>query len=373
MDASCDVLVVGAGPAGCAAAVAARGAAPGLAVTVVDAARFPREKLCGGAITGGGQRELALAGLSLRVPHAVATHVVLRAAGISQRVELPHPAVVVRRVELDADLVAQARAAGASVVEGAALQDIEGDVARTALGPVRFRALVAADGVGGASRRALGLPAGRRVPLRETRQPSPRQGDLLFDLDAGVAGYAWRFPCIDGGRGFETFGVYSVQRDGSLDAALSRFTEREGVALGPAVPSAMRLFEPRAPVGVGRALLAGEALGADPLAGEGIRYALWSGRIAGALAARAAARNRAPSLADYRAQLLASRSGLLLQLTSRIALRLYGADPRWRRVAADRPVAEALAALISGEAPVGPLARLLWRFPAAVRRSRGPE
>ncbi|GEJ57156.1 FAD-dependent monooxygenase [Anaeromyxobacter diazotrophicus] len=375
MDA-CDLLVVGAGPAGCAAAVAARRAAPGLDVRVVDAARFPREKPCGGALTGGAQRELALAGLELRVRHAVVTHALLRVEGLARRVELPRPAAVVRRIELDHDLVLQARAAGARVDEEAPLLALEPGLARTGAGPLRFRAAVAADGVGGPSRRALGLGPGRRAPLRETQLEAAGQGDLLFDLDAAGAGYAWRFPCFVEGRPAESCGVYALAGGAALTGALREFARREGVLpAAPATPSALRLFEPGGPVGAGAALLAGDALGADPLAGEGLRYALWSGRIAGALAARALARGGAPSLRAYRARLAGSRSGLLLQLTARLAPRLYAGQGRWRRAAADPRVAEALAALVSGAAPAGPLLALTVRLaagaPALVSRS-GP-
>jgi flavin-dependent dehydrogenase len=362
-----DLLVVGAGPAGCAAAVAARAAEPGVRVTVIDAARFPRDKPCAGCLTGGGLRELELAGLALRVPHVVATHALLRADGQSRRVELPHPAVVVRRLELDADLVAQARAAGAVVLEERALVGLDGAVAETPAGPIRFRALVAADGVGGASRRALALPPGERAPLRELHAAAARQWDLLFDLDAGVPGYAWRFPCLEGGRPAETCGVYALQGGGALDAALARFVRREELAGGAAVGYALRLYQPGAPVGAGRALLAGDALGGDPLLGEGLRYALWSGRIAGDLAARAAARGRAPSVARYRAALLATRSGLLLELLARLAPRLYGPEPRWRRAALDARVAAALAALVSGEAPARAMLDLARRLPEFAR------
>lgn len=374
---SCDLLVVGAGPAGCAAAVAARRAAPGLRVLVVDAARFPREKPCGGALTGGAQRELERCGLALRVRHAVVTHARLRVDGRERRVELPRPAAVVRRIELDHDLVGQARAAGATVLEGTPLLALRGDAAETGAGEVRFRALVAADGVGSAARRALGLPAGRRAPLRETHLAGAGQWDLLFDLDAPGAGYGWRFPCFVEGRPAESCGVYALAGGGALEGALRAFAAREGVApAAPACPSALRLFEPAGPVGRGRALLAGDALGADPLAGEGLRYAFWSGRTAGALAARALAAGRAPSLAAYRARLLASRSGLLLQLTARLAPRLYRGGLRWRRAAADRGVAEALAALVSGEAPPGPLLALALRLGAAapaLGARRGPS
>ncbi len=359
-----DLLIAGAGPAGCAAAVAARRAAPKLRVVLVDSARFPRDKVCGGAITGGGLREMERAGLALRVPHAVARFVTLRVDGASLRAELPRPAAVVSRLDWDADLVAQARQAGAQVVEGAPLLALRQGVAETGAGPVRFAALVCADGVGGTSRRLLGLPSGRRAPLREALAEERGQEELIFDFDAGVRGYAWRFPCLCGARPVENAGVYSLA--GPPGDALERWTGREGIRTGPQLAWSLRLWERGGPVGAGPALLAGEALGADPLTGEGIRYALWSGRIAGDLAARAIRRGGAgpggPLRWAYRARLAASRSGVALSLFRSLGARLYGGDPRWRRLASDPKVMGALAELVSGAAPPRPLLALLLRY-----------
>jgi flavin-dependent dehydrogenase len=378
----CDVLIAGAGPAGCAAAVAALSAFPSLDVTLVEACRFPRDKLCGGAITGGGLRELQLAGLKLRVPHVVVRHAVLRGGGRTLRVELPRPAAVARRLELDADLAAQVRERGARILEGARLLSLRTlprvgypGVAETGAGPISFRTLICADGVAGPSRRLLGLPPGRRALLREALAQSRSQEDLIFDLDAGVRGYAWRFPCVEAGNDAENAGVYSLARAAAGDEPPPHGTEPEGLAqtsvrwaeaegLGPLAfeAYALRLFEPGGPVGVPGALLAGEALGADPLAGEGIRYALWSGRIAGRLAARAMLRGSLPSPRAYRLRLATSRSGATLALTARLAPHLHLGDPRWRRIATERPIAEAVAALISGRHPLGPIFALAGRY-----------
>jgi len=359
-----DLLIVGAGPAGCAAAVAARRAVPSLRVMVIDAARFPRDKLCAGAISGGGLRELAAAGLLLRVPHAVATHAVVKCEGKASRVPLPYPSAVVRRLEFDADLLSQVRASGAVVLEGVALHGLAGSVAQTSSGAIRYRALIAADGVGGASRRSLGLPAGVRVPVREVHLESARQQDLFFDLDAGMPGYVWRFPCLKGACLSETSGVFAAVRGAKVGPALERFFQREDLAVAAPERGAIRLFEPGGAVGKGTALLAGEALGVDPLAGEGIRYALWSGRIAGRRSVRALERGRAPSLLGYRTALRASHSGVVLELAARLAKRLYGPNARYRQLAADRRVAEFLAALISGDGKAGVWLRLAVQLPS---------
>ncbi len=383
------LLVIGAGPAGCAAAIAARRTDPHVRVIVIDAARFPREKPCGGALTGGALRELDRAGLRLQVPRAVATHARLRVDGKELRVALPQRAVVVRRVVFDADLVAQVRAAGADVVEGAPLVGLREGIALTGEGEISFDALVCADGAGGPSRRLLGLPAGRRAPLREAVSAGRVQEDLVFDLDAGIGGYAWRFPCVDGGAAAESFGIYSISRDPALGPALERWATRERLLGAPSAWS-IRLAERDGPVGAGPALLAGEALGVDPLAGEGIRYALWSGRIAGQLLARALRRGARLPLPSsetppsrrggwihrsYVARLAASRSGITLALLARLAPRVHGGDARWRRIASDQRVAEALAALVSGEAPARPILALagsLWRHRRLLRSGIGP-
>ena len=58
---SCEVLVVGAGPAGCAAAITAQQL--GLKVVVVDKATFPRDKCCGDGLTTLALRELERLGV----------------------------------------------------------------------------------------------------------------------------------------------------------------------------------------------------------------------------------------------------------------------------------------------------------------------
>lgn len=373
-----DLLVVGAGPAGCAAAMAARRAAPSLRVVVVDAVRFPRDKLCGGALTGGGLREMTLAGLLLRVPRVAVRHAVLRVEGNSLRVPLHRPAAVVRRREWDADLVAQVRAAGAEVLEEAPLGSLprsgEGWVAGVGPVEVRFGLAVAADGTAGPSRALLGLPPGRRAPLRELAVEGAAQEDSVFDLDAGVAGYAWRFPSPAGVlAGSESVGIYSMESTHDLSDRLLRWMGAERLVLEAAGARpgawAIRVFEAEAPAGSGPVLLAGDALGVDPLAGEGLRYALWSGRLAGEVAARALAAGAGPRAARlvrlaYRARLAATRSGVVLALAAGFADRLHRSPrgSRWRRMAADRRVAEAFAALVSGAAPVAPLVRLAARY-----------
>src|SRR5918994_3360584 len=112
-----DIAVVGAGPAGTAAAISASDA--GLDVLLVDKATFPRDKTCGDGLTTGALRLLERLGLELGALPAYATvreTVIVSPSG--RRVALPLPtagqyAGVVPRAELDAALVRLARLRGA--------------------------------------------------------------------------------------------------------------------------------------------------------------------------------------------------------------------------------------------------------------------
>jgi flavin-dependent dehydrogenase len=129
-----DVLIAGAGPAG--AAVALRLARCGFRVTAVDRARFPREKICSEYMSPEGVRHLAALGV-LAAVEAQAGHPIRgttvraprgsRLTGLFARAgTAPFRATglsVPRRV-LDHALVTAARQAGATVLEGTAVQAV---------------------------------------------------------------------------------------------------------------------------------------------------------------------------------------------------------------------------------------------------------
>ncbi|MFG0318328.1 MAG: NAD(P)/FAD-dependent oxidoreductase, partial [Planctomycetota bacterium JB042] len=110
-----DVVVIGAGPAGGAAAIGL--ADRGRRVALVDRERFPRDKVCGGCLNPRAIRSLAALGV---VPSGVPLRwLVLHAGGRTARVPLEGGLAVSRR-SLDAALVDAARARGVEVIEGVA-------------------------------------------------------------------------------------------------------------------------------------------------------------------------------------------------------------------------------------------------------------
>lgn len=327
---SCDVLVVGAGPAGTAAAIDA--SRSGLDTVVIDKARFPRDKCCGDGLTAGALRHLESLGLRpADLPSWTPIDEVHVVGPTGRAVCFPLPggpglhAAVCRRRELDAALVQLAREAGAGVLEGHALTAVQADGAwvEAEAGGIRFRAryLVAADGMWSPTRSLLGLnQPGYRGEWHAFRQylanvTGPAATDLMvwFEPDL-LPGYAWSFPAGDGtanvGFGILRGSGFDIQAMGRIwPELLGR--PHVVAALGPdAKPEASHrawpipAHLPHATLSHGRVLFVGDAATAtDPMTGEGIGQALETGRLAVRSIVRAGA-HRPGAVADrYRQEL----------------------------------------------------------------------
>jgi menaquinone-9 beta-reductase len=301
--ATADLLVVGAGPAGAAAAITARG--HGLDVALVDKATFPRDKTCGDGLTTAALAGLERLGVAVPTLGAEPVRTVVVVAPDHWQVELPLPesgwhATVVERTTLDAALVERARAVGVTVHEGVAVESVapyaDGVRARTSDGTeweVPF--VVAADGHYSSVRRLSGpavepdLGAWHAVRQYFDDVADPRLW-VLFERDL-LPGYAWVFP-LPGGRANVGFGV--LRRAGydgkalkqlwtdllarpALRAVLGPRARPEGRYRAWPIPTAYaagRLVD-------GPILYAGDAAAVvDPMTGEGIAQALDSGVFA---------------------------------------------------------------------------------------------
>jgi len=362
---SVDVAVVGAGPAGAAAAITL--ARAGRRVLLVDRARFPRDKTCGDGLTAAALRLLQSLGLrpeSVASWRPVADVVVRSPSGRAVTFPLPRDrgvfAAVATRHDLDAALLDVARRSGAAVADGHAV--VGAETTRTGvcltvdgLGEVRARAAVAADGVWSPVRRFLGRHEdGYRGEWHAFRQyfegvtgPAAGQMWVLFEPDV-LPGYAWSFPlpggCANVGFGILRQGPVRVPDMKELwPDLLSRPHVRD--MLGPdAKPVALHRAWPiparidRAVLHSGPVLFAGDAAGAaDPMTGEGIAQALFTGiRAAEALCAHDepgpayAAAVKRELVADHRMSSALTRV-LRHSWGARAAVRAAGANEWTRR------------------------------------------
>src|SRR5919199_3573075 len=140
-----DVIVVGAGPAG--STTAYRLARAGARVLVLERARFPRDKPCGGGLTERALRQLPFS-VDPVVEETVDTlEARLRYGPRFERRSGSRLAVMTQRRRLDAYLAEQAVAAGAELRENARVTAVEGTTARLGEQAVTGSVLVGADGV----------------------------------------------------------------------------------------------------------------------------------------------------------------------------------------------------------------------------------
>lgn len=289
-----DVAVVGAGPAGTAAALRCRALAPDLQVALVDVATFPRDKVCGDGIGPEGLDVLARLGVDDVVagtPRLRALRIVAP-SGRAVAGTAPRAGVVVRRQVFDARLRERALAAGARPVAHRVRR-----VTATAGGvvldeAVRARVVIGADGANSTVARLVRDRPARRDTGLAMRGYAPwpdlDQLTIWFVGDRWPA-YAWAFPLGDGTAniGYGPFDATTISSRHDLDETIG--TLFSGHPVDPATLAAhhLPLSPARSAFGHGRVLLAGDAANlVHPLTGEGIYYALLSGAMAGAVAAR---------------------------------------------------------------------------------------
>jgi geranylgeranyl reductase family protein len=285
-----DVAIIGAGPAGSAAAIAL--ARRGASVLLADRARFPRDKTCGGGVTG---RARAAAPCSIdEVVEAVVTEADLRSVdGRFVRRAGRSPLVyMTQRWRLDHHVASQAAAAGAdfrddarcSAIElgrdGATL-DVEGE-------RIHARIVIGADGANGTAASQLGLGGNRALMLAleghlelELAPPALRKGQLVLESGSIRGGYAWSFPKAD----HLNIGIGGWIDEGpELRARLAQFCRRLDVdpdALEPLRGHRLPLRAFRSRLASENACVVGDAAGlVDPLTGDGIYESFLSGRLA---------------------------------------------------------------------------------------------
>lgn len=278
-----DAIVVGAGPGGSAAAH--RLASAGASVLLLDRARFPRDKPCGGGLTGRAVRFL---------PEPVdpvvedrATRVQLRAGyrGGYERASARPLVLMTQRARLDAFLAERAGAAGADFRDGTRVESVEGTTVRLeGGGRATAEVLIGADGTNGVVARALGLAEEivYGVALEGNAPSDPQyRGKLLLEFGVVPGGYGWLFPKAE----HVNVGVGGWASEGPrLREHLRRLCDVYG--LDPGRLTGLRghrlpMRRPEAVLARGRAGVIGDAAGlVDPFSGDGIYEALLSARLA---------------------------------------------------------------------------------------------
>ena len=303
-----EVAIVGAGPAGTAAAITLVRA--GIDVVVIDKASFPRDKICGDGLTTAALRELDSLGLDPSLVDSwIDVEVVLVRSPSGREVTFPLPrhdgrfAAVCRRKDLDAELVALARREGVTILENATLSratpsDTGIELEVEGVGIISAARVIGADGMWSPLRKALGVndPTYRgewhafRQYFTDVSPQAGRELVIWFEPDL-LPGYAWSFPIADGvanvgfgilrGSSYKVGDMAAVWRDLLTRPHIRSFLGADARPEGPhrAWPIPARVESTQ--LCAGRALFVGDAAAAtDPMTGEGIGQALATGRWA---------------------------------------------------------------------------------------------
>ncbi|HSY14776.1 MAG TPA: geranylgeranyl reductase family protein [Jatrophihabitantaceae bacterium] len=347
-----DVIVVGAGPSGSSAAYWM--ASAGLDVLLLEKTTFPREKVCGDGLTPRGTRALIDMGIDVSTEAGWLHNKGLRVIGGGQRLHLDWPeltsfppyGLVRPRADLDALLANQAVRAGARLHERTTVGEPIFDPAGLVVGvhatsgpdkkPVMFRApvVLSCDGVSGKLAQRLGLHRNDKRPMGVAVRryyTSPRTHDdyleswlELWDGPPGaddaqlLPGYGWIFGMGDGtvnvglgvlnsSAGFQKTD-YRQLLTRWLDNTPEEWGLREEFATCPTRGAGLPMGFNRTPHYANGVLLVGDTGGSvNPFNGEGIPYAMESGKYAAEAVVQAlgrpAGRSRELALRAYPARM----------------------------------------------------------------------
>jgi geranylgeranyl reductase family protein len=276
-----DAIVVGAGPAG--SVTAYRLARAGAKVLLVDRARFPRDKPCGGGLTIRAVRELPVDPAPVVEASVDTFQLGLDyRRGIERRSSEPLVLMTQRR-RLDALLAERAAEAGADFRDVQKVSKVTLDDEGVRVDRARASFLVGADGANGVTAKALGLGAlrGHGVALEGNAEADFDRTKAAVQLGSVPGGYAWIFPKEEhvnvGVGGWEHQGPrlreHLARLCGEYGIDATRLTDVRGHRLPMRAPGSKLVR--------GRALLVGDAAGLiDPLSGDGMYEAFVSARLA---------------------------------------------------------------------------------------------
>ncbi len=290
MSATRDVLVVGGGPAGLAAAIAAADA--GLRTTLVERRPPPVDKACGEGLMPGAVAHLDALGVSRPAGYPFVGIRYIQGRHQAAARFRGEPGLGVRRTRLHRALWKRAEQVGVDLLQGR-IEGVEQSGDTAAAGGLRARWLIAADGLRSPTTRSLGLVQPPRHPprigLRQHFGVAPWTDHVEVHWSAAAEAYVTPIAPDEVGVALLAFADRVPPPKGGdprpfhrLLAGFPALVDRLAGAATTSRLAGAGPFERHLSRRVhGRVLLVGDAAGyLDPLTGEGIRLGLGAARAA---------------------------------------------------------------------------------------------
>ncbi|WP_019506349.1 geranylgeranyl reductase family protein [Pleurocapsa sp. PCC 7319] len=303
-----DCIIVGAGPAGASAAYHL--AKKGHSILVIEKNSFPRAKSCGGGVSPA-IAEWFDFDFSPVVQNNVSEVKYTFKMGDPAEVRLKNvtPMWMVQRDQFDSFLMEQATSQGVEFKDGTEVTNVtlQGDSWQvdTNNGAFTGKYLIAADGANSMVAKLLGFDAPQTIAAASLQVPGEvsdrRKTMAFFDFGSLKNGFMWCFPKADG---YSLSAAYVRNPKGKADELKKQLTKYAELfdldpSQGQYTEHPLNLWQQDRILHSDRALLVGEAAGiVDPLIGEGIRPAMFTG-IKAAEAVSSAITGNADALGDY--------------------------------------------------------------------------
>ena len=293
-------MIVGGGPAGSTAAY--RLARAGVRVLLVDRATFPRDKPCGGGVTGRAARLLPFSIEPVVEDVVDRLECRLQYGPRFERTADAPLALMTQRKRLDHFLLEKAAEAGAEVRDGVKVKDVRANALAVDGKEVKARVVIGADGCNGTTARALDLGGEivHGVALEANFPHVARFAHaMVLELAVVRGGYGWVFPKGD----HVNVGVGGDESEAPhLREHLRRLCEMHGIDFDSASSTRgyrLPMRRPEARLARGTTALIGDAAGLlDPFSGDGMYEAFLSAQLV-ADAALAVLAGRADGLEPY--------------------------------------------------------------------------
>jgi len=299
-----DIMIVGGGPAGISTLLHLHKFTPELATRtiLIEKEIYPRDKLCGGAVSGWSEIIFKNLGVNIDVPSVWIDNVEFRYGDNISSIHKPKFFRVVQRREFDHELANISIKRSLKLQEGEEFlnfvrskDDLEVVTNRHRY---KIKVLIGADGTLSNVQKKMSLPNKPRLmstleifePVNRKYDPEFDEKKVVFDfspIKKGLQGYVWHFPCIRNNQSFINHGIcdshfYRNHPKANMKTIFSNELEKRHIK--PNVKSwsgyPIRLLSDDDILSQPNILLAGDAAGIEPILGGGIHLALSYGELA---------------------------------------------------------------------------------------------